>query len=84
MTGFVKMGLPHTLKFLTSTIHDFRSVKAIDLKFYRESFNIVKASCSDYGPSKLQKWKTLFANLVINIEGSTVHYIIHTLGINNK
>jgi len=33
VTGFAKRGLPHTSKLSTLTIHNFRLLKAIDLKF---------------------------------------------------
>jgi len=33
VTGFVIRGLPHTFKSSTLTIHNFRLVKVIDLKF---------------------------------------------------
>ena len=33
VTGFAKRGLPHTFNSLTLLIHNFRLVKAIDLKF---------------------------------------------------
>ena len=33
VTGFVKRGLPHTSNLLTSVIHNFRSVNAMNLKF---------------------------------------------------
>ena len=34
VTGFAKRGLPHTSDLQTSTIHNFRCVKAMGLQIY--------------------------------------------------
>jgi len=67
LTGFAKRGLPHTSILPTLTIHKFRLVKAIDLKFGQQE-----------APTQLSGWEKF--QLHMSFYNKAMVFQVHKIG----